>query len=76
MDDGDAKVSRDEMEKGNQDCEGLMEDKVVEEVVLPLPITEDESQHVISNMLDCEEVFGESNIVVINFMPTMEYDEH
>ena len=44
-----------------------MEDKVVEEI-------EDETQHVISNMLDCEEVFGESIIVVVKAMLMAEYD--
>jgi hypothetical protein len=38
VDDGDAKVSRAKMEEGNRNSGGVMEDKVVEEVVLPLPI--------------------------------------
>ena len=38
-------------EEGNGNPEGVMENKVVEEIVLPLPISEDETQHDISNML-------------------------
>ena len=76
VDDGDVEVLRVEMEEGNGNFEGVMEDKVVEEIVLPLPIIEDETQHVISNMLDCEEVFGESNTAVVKVMPTVEYDGH
>ena len=68
VDDGDAEVLRVEMEERNGYPKGVMEDKVMEEVVLPLPIIENETQHVISNMLDCEELFGESKAVVVKIM--------
>jgi hypothetical protein len=44
--------------------------------LLPLPIIEDETRQVIANMLDCEKVFGESNIVIVKVMLTMEYDNY
>lgn len=48
----------------------------MEEIVLPLPIIEDETRQFISNMLDCGEVFGESNTTVMKVLPTLEYDGH
>ena len=48
----------------------------MEDILLPLPIIEDEKQHVISNMLDSEELFGESNIAIVKFIPMMDYDIH
>ena len=68
VDDGDAEVLRVEKEERNGYPKGVMEDKVMEEVVLPLPIIENETQHVISNMLDCEELFGESKAIVVKIM--------
>ena len=44
--------------------------------MVPLPIIEDYTRRVISNMLDCEKVFGESNIVIVKVISTMEYDKH
>jgi hypothetical protein len=38
VDDGDAKVLRVDMEEGNENFEGILEDKVMEEIVLPPPI--------------------------------------
>ena len=49
VDDGDAKILRVEME-----------DKVVAEIMLPPSIIDDETRHVITNMLDCVELSGES----------------
>ena len=44
--------------------------------MLPLPIIEDEPSHVTPNVLDCEEVFGESSPTILRVMPAMEYDGH
>ena len=43
VDDGDDKVLRVEIEEGNGNLEGVLEDEVVEEIVFPLPIIEDET---------------------------------
>ena len=43
MDDGDAVVLRVEMKEGNGNFEGIMEDKVVKEIVLPLPSIKEET---------------------------------
>jgi hypothetical protein len=55
-----------EIEEGNEIYEGVLEDKVMEEIVFPLPIIEDETLHLISNMSDNVEarveVFGQSNV--------------
>ena len=51
VDDGDAKILRVEMEEGIGNSKGVLEDKVMEEIVLPLPTIEDETRHDISNML-------------------------
>ena len=48
----------------------------MEEIMLPLPIIEDETWHVISNILDFEEVNGGSNIVVVKVMMLVKYDGH
>ena len=50
VDDGDAEVLRVEMEEGNGNFEGVMEDKVMDDILLPLPNNEDEKQQVISNI--------------------------
>ena len=76
VDDGNVEVLRVKMEEGNGNFEGFLEDKVVEEIVLPLPVFEDETRQVISNMLDCEEVFGESNVVVVKVTLMVEHDGH
>ena len=41
---GDAKVLRVEMKEGNGNSEGILKDEVVDEIVLPPPIIEDEAQ--------------------------------
>ena len=41
-----------------------------------LRVIEDEIWQFFSNMLDCEEVFGESNTTFMKVMPTLEYDGH
>ena len=76
VDDGDDKVLRAEIEEGNGNLEGVLEDEVVEEIVFPLPIIEDETWPIISNMLDYEEVFGESSTTVVKVMLALEYDKH
>ena len=76
VDDGDVEVLRVEMKERNGTFEGVLEDEVMEEIVLPLPIIEDETQHFISYMLDCEEVFGESSIVVVKVIQIVEHDIH
>jgi hypothetical protein len=53
---------------------GVLQNKFVKEIVLPLPIIGDDTQHVISNMLDYEEVFGESTVTNMKVVPMMEYD--
>ena len=63
MDNDDAKVLMVEMEEGNENFEGVLDDEVEEKIVLLLPIIEDETRHVTSNMLDCEEVFGEFSVI-------------
>ena len=68
MDDGHVEVLRVEIEERNENYEGSLEDEVIEEFVLPLPIIEDKTQHVISNMLDCEEVYEESNTAIMKIM--------
>lgn len=65
VDDGDAKILRVEME-----------DKVVAEIMLPPSIIDDETRHVITNMLDCVELSGESNTSIVKVMPKVEYDKH
>lgn len=58
MDDGDVEVLRGEMEKKEWKPWGFFKDKIVEDIILPLPIIKDETQHVMwlmSKMLDCEE---------------------
>ena len=42
----------------------------------PLFIIEDEAQHVISNTLDCGEVYGESNTAIVKVMLMVKYDGH
>ena len=64
------------MEEGNGNSDGVLEDDIMEEIVLPLPIIEDETQHVISNILYCEEVPKKSNIAIVKFMPMVKYDGH
>ena len=59
VDDGNVEVLRVEMDEGNGNLKGVLQNKFVKEIVLPLPIIGDETQHIISNMLDYEEVFGE-----------------
>lgn len=80
MDDGDAKTLRArlrvEMEEINENFEGIMEDKVVAEIMLPLSIIDDVTRHVITNMLDCVELSGESNTSIVKVMPKVEYDKH
>ena len=56
--------------------EGVLEDVVMKDILLLLPIIEDETWHVISNMLDCEEVFGESSTTVVKVMLIVEYHGH
>lgn len=41
---------------------------------LPLPIVEDETQQVILNMLDRDEVSNESHIAIVKVLPIVEYD--
>ena len=60
----------------NRNFKGILEDKVVEETMLPLHINEDETRQVISNMLDGEEVYGESNIAIMKVTLMVEYDGH
>lgn len=48
----------------------------MEETMLPLHINEDETRQVISNMLDGEEVYGESNIAIMKVTLMVEYDGH
>lgn len=43
--------------------------------MLLLPIIEDETWRIIWNMLDCEEVYGESSTALVKFMPMVEYDK-
>lgn len=58
VDNGDIEVLSDiEMEKHNGNLEGALKDKIKEEIILPLPIIKDETQHVVSKMLDCENCF-------------------
>ena len=63
-------------EEGNGNPEGVMENKVVEEIVLPLPISEDETQHDISNMLYYEELLGGSKTAIMKLCRWVEYDGH
>ena len=60
----------------DRNFEGTLEDEIVEEIVLLLPIIEDETWRIILNLLDCEEVYGESSIAIVKFMPMIEYDKH
>ena len=64
------------MKEGNGNFEGIMEDKVVKEIVLPLPNIKEETWHVIYNMLDCEEMSRETSTTIVKGMPMVEYDEH
>jgi hypothetical protein len=41
-----------------------------------VPITKDATQQMISNMLNGEEVFGESNSAIVKVMLMVEYDGH
>lgn len=76
MDDGDAEVLKVEKEDGDGNYEDVLRDESVEEIELLLPIIEDETRQVISNMLDCEEVFEEPNTATVKIMPTVEYEGH
>ena len=74
--DGDVEVLKVEMDRGNGNYEDILEDEAVEEIVLPLPIIKDETQQVTSNMMDYEEVFGESSIAIVKVVPMVEYGRH
>ena len=74
MDYGEVEVLSVEMEEGMETHGVFREDKVMKEIVLR--VIEDETWQSISNMLDCEEVFGEYNTTFMKVMPTLEYDKH
>ena len=54
VDDGVVEVLRVETKAGNENFEGVLKDKVMEDILLPLPIIEDKKRHDYSNMLDCD----------------------
>lgn len=67
------------MEEGNENTnenfEDILEDEVVEEIALPLPVMEDETRHFISTMMACE-VSGENSTTIMKVVLMVEYGGH
>ena len=64
------KFLRAKMEDGNENFEGILGDKVMEDII------ENQTRYVVLNMLDCEKVVGESNIAIVKVLPMVEYDKY